>query len=181
VSTEQCRGDETFPFYLLRRKNNKLRKRQKGPAQEARIFGSRSGLVVPRILSCFDVFVSLRLKVPVPEAVERETRRGEVERGTVPIPLKESRLVNCVLESTVSTDWMAALLSAPGVVSCSLGYYALVSAVDLIHLFSLILPSQMFVPLQFSWFASWKFVNFTRNFGWRCYFLFFTVLAWDKL
>ena len=135
MSTEQCRGDETFPFYLLRRKNNKLRKRQKGPAQEARIFGSRSGLVVPRILSCFDVFVSLRLKVPVPEAVERETRRGEVERGTVPIPLKESRLVNCVLESTVSTDWMAALLSAPGVVSCSLGYYALVSAVDLIHPF----------------------------------------------
>ena len=97
-----------------------------------------------------------------------------MERGTVPIPLKESRLVNCVLESTVSTDWMAALLSAPGVVSCSLGYYALVSAVDLIHLFSLILPSQMFVPLQFCWFASWKFVNFTRNFGWRCYFLFFT-------
>ena len=112
---------------------------------------------------------------------ERNSKGKEVERGTVPIPLKESRLVNCVLESTVSTDWMAALLSAPGVVSCSLGYYALVSAVDLIHLFSLILPSQMFVPLQFSWFASWKFVNFTRNFGWRCYFLFFTVLAWDKL
>ena len=182
VSTEQCRGDETFPFYLLRRKNNKLRKRQKGPAQEARIFGSRSGLVVPRILSCFDVFVSLRLKVPVPEAVERETRRERRWREVQSRSLfKESRLVNYVLESTVSTDWMAALLSAPGVVSCSLGYYALVSAVDLIHLFSLILPSQMFVPLQFSWFASWKFVNFTRNFGWRCYFLFFTVLAWDKL
>ena len=107
-----------------------------------------------------------------------------MERGTVPIPLKESRLVNCVLESTVSTDWMAALLSAPGVVSCSLGYYALVSAVDLIHLFSLILPSQMFVPLQFSWFASWKFVNFTRIF-WLALLFFvlhrITVLAWDKL
>ena len=136
VSTEQCRGDETFPFCLLRRKNNKLRKRQKGPAQEARIFGSRSGLVVPRILSCFDVFVSLRLKVPVPEAVERETRRERRWREVQSRSLfKESRLVNYVLESTVSTDWMAALLSAPGVVSCSLGYYALVSAVDLIHPF----------------------------------------------
>jgi hypothetical protein len=65
--------------------------------------------------------------------VERETRRGEEverERYNPPDP-PNPRLVNSVLEFAVATDWMAALLSAPGVASCS----PWLPAVDSINLF----------------------------------------------
>jgi hypothetical protein len=182
VSTEQCRGDETFPLCLLRRKNNKLGRRQKG-LHRRRIYLAAGAASSCPVFSQLFRRISLSTAQGTGGGRERNTKGGEeVERGTLPIPLR-------------NLDWSIMFLSPLslqiGWPLCSplpewyralLGYYALVLLRGWFDsLFSLILPSLMFVPLQFSWFASWKFVNFTRIFGWVCIFLFLTVLAWDKL
>lgn len=144
-------------FVYCAKKTNRLEKKdRKGLHSRRTYLAARAGLVVPRILSCFDVFLSLSIRFKGLKKVERETRRGErreIQVHTPPDPskslIRSPRLVSCVVGFTVTSDWMAPLLPAPGVASC-VANLTLALRLDLIHFFFFNLVNPKVFPLWFS-------------------------------